>query len=69
MTELPRPFDNDDDEAAAGAVGRLNQIMAEAQTRAQQDDAIARTRQLLDRERAKRSERDTGPSCDPEPQE
>lgn len=37
MAELPHPIENDDDEAAARALGRLNQAVSEAQAKDAQD--------------------------------
>lgn len=57
MSEMPRPFDNDDDAAAAEALGRLNQRLANARSRAEQDTAIAAIKHFLDQERSKRVSR------------
>jgi hypothetical protein len=59
MRELPRPFENDDEDAAAAAIAIaiLNESVAEAKTRAAQDEAIHRVKGFLEHERAKRRAR------------
>lgn len=57
MRELPRPFENDDEDAAAAAIGILNESVAEAKTRAAQDEAIHRVKGFLEHEHAKRRAR------------
>lgn len=54
MNELPRPFDNDDEEAAAHALGRLNQAVSEAQAEMIQDALIERALRFMRHEQAKR---------------
>jgi hypothetical protein len=51
MRELSRPFENDDEDAAAAAIGILNESVAEAKTRAAQDEAIHRVKGFLEHER------------------
>lgn len=58
MKELPRPFDNDDDEAANEATVRLQQHVHNAATRSAQDLAVARWKQFIDHERDKRLQRE-----------
>ena len=55
--ELPLPFDNDDDDAAAMALGRLHQHMAEARTMFEQTSAIDLMERFLHHERDKRGSR------------
>jgi hypothetical protein len=63
--ELPRPFDNDDEEAFPDALGRLNQALHDAGTRAEQDAAIGRIKRFLEHQREKREYRVPPPSLVP----
>jgi len=54
MAELPCPFENDDEDAAAHALGRLNQAVSEAPTKDAQDALIDRALQFMQNERDKR---------------
>jgi hypothetical protein len=54
MAELPCPFENDDEEAAAHALGRLNQAVSEAPTKDAQDALVERAVRFMKNEQAKR---------------
>lgn len=54
MAELPRPFENDDADAAAQALGRLNQAVSEARTKDAQDVLVESALRFMQNERNKR---------------
>lgn len=55
MAELPDPFENDDEDAAAHALGRLNQAVSEASTKDAQDALVERTLRFMRHESEKRA--------------
>lgn len=58
MGELPHPFENDDEDAAAHALGRLNQAVSEVRTKDAQDALIDRALRFMQNERTKRMRSD-----------
>jgi hypothetical protein len=60
MAVLPLPFENDDEDAAADALGRLNDAVAHAHTRRGQDAALEKAIRFINHERGKRQRKPIG---------
>lgn len=55
VREIPRPFDNDDELAAAAALQVLSQLVADAATAEAQAEAFARVQSVIQHEEAKQA--------------